>query len=160
MGPLKRKSFDGWCEEVCKPQHPIIKLHPSWMLKLGKLEQKQKAESSIHVKTTTSSDLGNKFCGRLISLVLFLLQLLMTIIVAVFSISSLQYTTYKIPKNNSDSFPFVFNDIMGLEPKNGVLVDDVKLALRGHMKEGYRVKLLQPFKICLPQKWCVKYIFI
>ncbi|KAM8725344.1 interferon-induced protein 44-like [Acanthopagrus schlegelii] len=49
------------------------------------------------------------------------------------------YTTYKIPKNNSHSFfPFVFNDIMGLEPKNGVLVDDVKLAMRGHMKEGYR----------------------
>uniref|UniRef100_A0A4W6E0X0 G domain-containing protein n=1 Tax=Lates calcarifer TaxID=8187 RepID=A0A4W6E0X0_LATCA len=34
-------------------------------------------------------------------------------------------------------YPFVFNDIMGLDPQRGVLVDDVKLAFTGHVKEGY-----------------------
>ncbi|GLD56933.1 interferon-induced protein 44-like protein [Lates japonicus] len=49
-----------------------------------------------------------------------------------------QYTTYKIQKDNSETFyPFVFNDIMGLDPQRGVLVDDVKLAFTGHVKEGY-----------------------
>ncbi|GLD74307.1 interferon-induced protein 44-like protein [Lates japonicus] len=49
-----------------------------------------------------------------------------------------QYTTYKIQKDNSETFyPFVFNDIMGLDHQRGVLVDDVKLAFTGHVKEGY-----------------------
>uniref|UniRef100_A0A8D0D1A9 G domain-containing protein n=1 Tax=Sander lucioperca TaxID=283035 RepID=A0A8D0D1A9_SANLU len=34
-------------------------------------------------------------------------------------------------------YPFVFNDIMGLSP-TGVQVDDVKLALKGHVKDDYR----------------------
>uniref|UniRef100_A0A3B4X5B0 G domain-containing protein n=1 Tax=Seriola lalandi dorsalis TaxID=1841481 RepID=A0A3B4X5B0_SERLL len=34
-------------------------------------------------------------------------------------------------------YPFVFNNIMGLGPNKGVLVDDVKLALKGHIKDGY-----------------------
>ena len=56
----------------------------------------------------------------------------------------LQLTTYKIPKEDGQSFhPFVFNDMMGLERSEGVLVDDVKLALRGHMRDGYQVQLLQ-----------------
>ncbi|XP_074541890.1 interferon-induced protein 44-like [Halichoeres trimaculatus] len=50
-----------------------------------------------------------------------------------------KYTTYKIQKEGPDNFyPFVFNDIMGLSPQGGVLVDDIKLALMGHVKEGYR----------------------
>ncbi|XP_030261234.1 interferon-induced protein 44-like [Sparus aurata] len=50
-----------------------------------------------------------------------------------------QFTTYKIPKEGGQSFyPFVFSDIMGLEIRDGVLVDDVKLVLRGHMRDGYK----------------------
>ncbi|XP_068565244.1 interferon-induced protein 44-like isoform X2 [Cebidichthys violaceus] len=50
-----------------------------------------------------------------------------------------KYSTYKIQRGGPESFyPFVFNDIMGLDPKKGVLVDDVKLALKGHVKDGYR----------------------
>lgn len=51
-----------------------------------------------------------------------------------------QYKTYRIPKGRPDTFyPFVFNDIMGLHPNQGILVDDVKLALRGCIKDGYKV---------------------
>ncbi|XP_035851632.1 interferon-induced protein 44-like [Sander lucioperca] len=50
-----------------------------------------------------------------------------------------RYTTYKIRKGRADTFyPFVFNDIMGLDPIKGVPVNDVKLALMGHVKEDYR----------------------
>lgn len=56
----------------------------------------------------------------------------------------LQYTTYKIRKGGDRPFyPFVFSDTMGLQPTSEVLVDDVKLALRGHVNEGYMVQLLQ-----------------
>ncbi|XP_022625737.1 interferon-induced protein 44-like isoform X2 [Seriola dumerili] len=49
-----------------------------------------------------------------------------------------KYTTYKIQKESPNTFyPFVFNDIMGLGPNKDVLVDDVKLALKGHIKDGY-----------------------
>ncbi|XP_067428583.1 interferon-induced protein 44-like [Thunnus thynnus] len=49
------------------------------------------------------------------------------------------YTTYKIEKETPNTFyPFVFNDIMGLSEGKGVLVDDVKLALKGHVKEKYK----------------------
>ncbi|XP_018530096.2 interferon-induced protein 44 [Lates calcarifer] len=52
-----------------------------------------------------------------------------------------QYETFKVQKESSDTvYPFVFNDIMGLDPNKGVLVDDIKLALRGHIKDGYRVQ--------------------
>ncbi|TKS75313.1 Interferon-induced protein 44 [Collichthys lucidus] len=48
-----------------------------------------------------------------------------------------KYTTYRVQKEGpKSSYPFVFNDIMGLEIK-GVLVDDIKLALRGHVKNNY-----------------------
>uniref|UniRef100_A0A8C9ZDF1 Interferon-induced protein 44-like n=1 Tax=Sander lucioperca TaxID=283035 RepID=A0A8C9ZDF1_SANLU len=48
-----------------------------------------------------------------------------------------KYTTYKIPKDQRTFYPFVFNDIMGLAPVKGVSVDDVKLALKGCVKEDY-----------------------
>ncbi|XP_070844125.1 interferon-induced protein 44-like [Chaetodon trifascialis] len=50
-----------------------------------------------------------------------------------------KYTTYKIQKESSGTFyPFVFNDIMGLEQHGGVHVEDIKLALKGHVMDGYR----------------------
>lgn len=63
----------------------------------------------------------------------------------------LQFATHRIHKPGGepggDSFyPFVFSDTMGLEenPTNsGVCIEDINLALKGHMKEGYQVKLLQ-----------------
>ncbi|KAM3602533.1 uncharacterized protein V6R79_005892 [Siganus canaliculatus] len=50
-----------------------------------------------------------------------------------------QYQTYRIPKGRSgDFYPFVFTDIMSLEAgAGGVHVDDIKLALKGHVKNGY-----------------------
>ncbi|KAL7388780.1 hypothetical protein ABVT39_020533 [Epinephelus coioides] len=49
-----------------------------------------------------------------------------------------QYTTYKIPKRGPETFyPFVFNDVMGLDPRGGALVEDIKLAMMGHVKEDY-----------------------
>ncbi|XP_054915744.1 interferon-induced protein 44-like [Poeciliopsis prolifica] len=49
------------------------------------------------------------------------------------------YQTYKIKKEGRGNFyPFVFNDIMGLEERTGVRVDDVKLALKGHVKDRYK----------------------
>ncbi|XP_034449256.1 interferon-induced protein 44-like isoform X1 [Hippoglossus hippoglossus] len=50
-----------------------------------------------------------------------------------------KYRTFKFHKNQESTYSFVFNDIMGFEKDSdvGVLVEDVKLALRGHVKEGY-----------------------
>ncbi|XP_029911866.1 interferon-induced protein 44-like [Myripristis murdjan] len=52
-----------------------------------------------------------------------------------------QYKTYKIPKGQPGEFyPFVFSDTMGLEMKGdrGVHAEDIKLALKGRVKDGYR----------------------
>ncbi|XP_054915741.1 interferon-induced protein 44-like [Poeciliopsis prolifica] len=51
------------------------------------------------------------------------------------------YQTYKIRKEGrGDCYPFVFNDIMGLEDEDGrgVRAEDIKLALKGHVKDGYK----------------------
>ncbi|XP_060945688.1 interferon-induced protein 44-like [Limanda limanda] len=50
-----------------------------------------------------------------------------------------KYNTFKLTKSPGATYSFVFNDIMGFEQGSdrGVLVEDVKLALRGHVKDGY-----------------------
>ncbi|XP_003441024.2 interferon-induced protein 44-like [Oreochromis niloticus] len=51
------------------------------------------------------------------------------------------YRTYKIHKGNPENvYAFAFNDTMGLErgTERGILVEDIKLAMSGHVKEGYR----------------------
>ncbi|XP_030577882.1 interferon-induced protein 44-like [Archocentrus centrarchus] len=55
-----------------------------------------------------------------------------------------KYKTHRIPMGDSDSFfPFVFNDMMGLNASSNrkarqIHVKDVKRALKGHVKEGYK----------------------
>uniref|UniRef100_A0A3Q4ID11 Interferon-induced protein 44-like n=1 Tax=Neolamprologus brichardi TaxID=32507 RepID=A0A3Q4ID11_NEOBR len=53
---------------------------------------------------------------------------------------TIAYRTYKIQKGNPDTFyPFVFNDTMGVQSSDqGIHVEDIKLAISGHVKEDYR----------------------
>ncbi|XP_025758458.1 interferon-induced protein 44 isoform X1 [Oreochromis niloticus] len=54
---------------------------------------------------------------------------------------TIAHKTYKIQKGNPETFyPFVFTDTMGLERdhEGGIHVEDIKLAISGHVKEGYR----------------------
>ncbi|MED6252586.1 hypothetical protein ATANTOWER_013920, partial [Ataeniobius toweri] len=60
-----------------------------------------------------------------------------------------KYETHKLMKGRGSSktfYPVVFNDIMGLEDgdSRGVHADDIKLALRGHVKEGYKFNPVSP----------------
>uniref|UniRef100_A0A3Q2X3A7 Interferon-induced protein 44-like n=1 Tax=Haplochromis burtoni TaxID=8153 RepID=A0A3Q2X3A7_HAPBU len=52
--------------------------------------------------------------------------------------SVLQYETFKIHNRSLGTFyPFAFTDIMGLEKDTGVMVEDIILAMNGHVKDGY-----------------------
>lgn len=56
---------------------------------------------------------------------------------------TVQYKTHRVRKERGKKkvyYPFVFNDIMGLESGDnvGVRADDIKLAMKGHVKEGYK----------------------
>uniref|UniRef100_A0A087XXU2 Interferon-induced protein 44-like n=1 Tax=Poecilia formosa TaxID=48698 RepID=A0A087XXU2_POEFO len=57
-----------------------------------------------------------------------------------------KYQTYKIKKEKGNFYPFVFNDIMGLEDGDGrgVRTDDIKLAMKGHMKDEYKFNPSSP----------------
>ncbi|XP_054482884.1 interferon-induced protein 44-like isoform X2 [Anoplopoma fimbria] len=51
-----------------------------------------------------------------------------------------KYTAYKIHKGRDRFYSFIFNDIMGFEKmtNRGVNVEDVKLAMKGHVPDGYK----------------------
>ncbi len=53
----------------------------------------------------------------------------------------LQYRTYYI-RNGQSVLPFVFNDIMGLEPgdSQGADPEDIAKSLEGLLKEGHKVR--------------------
>ncbi|KAM9454904.1 interferon-induced protein 44-like isoform 2-T2 [Clarias gariepinus] len=56
------------------------------------------------------------------------------------------YKTHKVRGKDGSILPFVFNDIMGLEPAddNGAHVQDIVSALRGFLKEGYEFNPVNP----------------
>ncbi|KAG9330323.1 hypothetical protein JZ751_025685, partial [Albula glossodonta] len=56
------------------------------------------------------------------------------------------YKTYNIENRRTpgSSYAFAFNDVMGLEGNEGVLVCDIINALKGHVKEGYKFNPRHP----------------
>ncbi|XP_035860510.1 interferon-induced protein 44-like [Sander lucioperca] len=59
-----------------------------------------------------------------------------------------RYETHRIKKEGRGQsktyYPFIFNDIMGLEKGGGVRAEDIILALKGHVKEGYKFNAASP----------------
>ncbi|XP_063323651.1 interferon-induced protein 44-like [Pelmatolapia mariae] len=54
---------------------------------------------------------------------------------------TIAYRTYEIQREKPETFySFVFTDTMGLErgAEGGIHVEDIKLAMNGHVKEGYK----------------------
>uniref|UniRef100_A0A8C6WJB0 G domain-containing protein n=1 Tax=Neogobius melanostomus TaxID=47308 RepID=A0A8C6WJB0_9GOBI len=54
---------------------------------------------------------------------------------------TVEYKTHKIRKGApKEYYPFVFNDIMGLESGDdvGVRAEDIRLAMMGHVRDGYK----------------------
>ncbi|XP_056432727.1 interferon-induced protein 44-like isoform X2 [Gadus chalcogrammus] len=50
-----------------------------------------------------------------------------------------KYKTHRIQKGTPGQYyPFVFNDVMGLEPTNGILLGDLTLAMKGRVKDNYK----------------------
>ncbi|KAM9752080.1 interferon-induced protein 44-like isoform 1-T1 [Menidia menidia] len=47
-------------------------------------------------------------------------------------------------KERETYYPFVFNDIMGLSEQHGVQVEDIRLALKGQMKDGHKFNPVSP----------------
>ncbi|XP_031728114.1 interferon-induced protein 44-like isoform X2 [Anarrhichthys ocellatus] len=53
-----------------------------------------------------------------------------------------KHRTYQFNKGGPGTFyPFVFTDLMGLEKetKKGVCLEDIKLAMKGHIQDGYEI---------------------
>ncbi|KAM6913490.1 interferon-induced protein 44-like [Lycodopsis pacificus] len=59
-----------------------------------------------------------------------------------------KYKAYKIRKDADSFYSVIFNDIMGFEENanTGVDVEDVKLAMRGHMPDGYQFNPVAPLQ--------------
>ncbi|KAM9454561.1 interferon-induced protein 44-like isoform 1-T6 [Clarias gariepinus] len=60
---------------------------------------------------------------------------------------TIEFKYHKLKKDRPGSFyPFIFTDIMGLEPEdlNGVHTDDIIKILQGHVKSGYSFNPLKP----------------
>uniref|UniRef100_A0A8C5ASJ3 Interferon-induced protein 44-like n=1 Tax=Gadus morhua TaxID=8049 RepID=A0A8C5ASJ3_GADMO len=52
---------------------------------------------------------------------------------------TLKYKTHRIQKGTPGQYyPFVFNDVMGLESTNGILLEDIELTMKGHVKDNYK----------------------
>uniref|UniRef100_H3CIL2 G domain-containing protein n=1 Tax=Tetraodon nigroviridis TaxID=99883 RepID=H3CIL2_TETNG len=56
------------------------------------------------------------------------------------------YKTYRFLRQSDPNNPFGFsiNDIVGLEESKGVHINDISLALKGHVKDGYKFKPSSP----------------
>ena len=91
---------------------------------------------NITIEQTVGHKLRGKICAEILN------HKIMCQLTSFIALSLLQYRSYKIRRDNDGYYPFIFNDMMGSEQKanQGIHTEDVKLALRGHVKEGYKVQ--------------------